>query len=322
MCDLVKPDVVVLQNDFWHIPKYVNKLRAFKEFSKVPLVGYIAVDGKNVDGRTLNGLDRVVFWTKFAEVEAKEGGLIKPSDVVPLGVDASFYTTGDRDEARVRLGIPREFVDKMFIVGNVNRNQIRKRMDLTVRYFAEWVRGHKISDAYLFLHVAPTGDDGYDVEGLARYYGVWERMLLRVPQVFYGEPETVMRDTYRSMDLMLTTTQGEGFGLTTFEAMACGVPVVAPDWSALGELLKNSAWLVPCTSTSVSTVGGAVIGGVPDEELTIQGLNTLYNDRELLREHSLKGLKVVRRPEYDWKNVGLAFKTEVDKVLVSEEVAV
>jgi hypothetical protein len=36
------------------------------------LVGAIAVDGKNCRGADLNGLDHVIFWTKFAEDEARK----------------------------------------------------------------------------------------------------------------------------------------------------------------------------------------------------------------------------------------------------------
>lgn len=319
MCDTVKPDVIVFQNDFWHIPKYVQQLKK-SEYATVPRVGYIAVDGKNVDGSALNDLDLAIFWTRFAEAEAKEGGLTRPSAVVPLGISVERYSPGDRSIARQSLGIPEEFVDKMFIVGNVNRNQPRKRLDLTIRYFSEWVRRYKIEDAYLFLHVAPTGDQGIDVQELAKYYGVWTHMLLREPQMFYGESEEKMRDTYRSFDLMLTTTQGEGFGLTTFEAMACGVPIIAPDWSALGELLKDAAWLVPCTSTAVTNLGGAVIGGIPDEDESIRALNTLYHDAQLRAQHSVNGLKVVQREEYRWENAGRAFHSALESVLSPVEV--
>jgi len=320
MMDTVQPDVVVVQNDPWNFKYYTKQLKKFKEYARVPIVGYVAVDGKNCRGDMLNDLELAVFWTKFGECEAKAGGFKNRSAVVPLGVDRVLFSPGDRVEARRRLKIPVDIAERAFVVGAVNRNQPRKRFDLVIRYFAEWVRSHKIEDAFLFMHVAPTGDQGFDVQHLARYYGVLPRLMLSEPQVFYGSSEEAMRDTYRSFDVALTTTQGEGFGLTTFEAMACGVPVIAPDWSALGELCKDSAWLVPCTSTA-ATIGQSVIGGVPDEAATVQALDTMYNDVNVRREHVDRGLKVVARPEYDWRNVGLAFRDALESVFAAPEVA-
>jgi hypothetical protein len=38
MCDVVKPDVIVLQNDPWLIPGYLQRLRQFPEFRNIPVV--------------------------------------------------------------------------------------------------------------------------------------------------------------------------------------------------------------------------------------------------------------------------------------------
>lgn len=318
MMDVIRPDVVILQNDPWNFKHYTKQLKKYKEYANVPIVGYVAVDGLNCRGDMLGDLDLAVFWTKFGEREAKLGGFKGRTAVVPLGVDTKFYTPGDRTEARLRLGIPAELAKSVFMVGAVNRNQPRKRFDLVIRYVAEWVKSCSIDDAYLFMHVAPTGDQGFDVMHLARYYGVLPKLILSEPQVFYGVSEEKMRDTYRAFDVALTTTQGEGFGLTTFEAMACGVPVICPDWSALGELCKDAAWLVPCTSTAV-TIGSSVIGGVPDEASTVQALSTMYNDECVRREHADRGLALVSRPEYDWRNVGVGFRDALDSVFMKQE---
>lgn len=48
-----------------------------------------------------------------------------------------------------------------------------------------------------------------------------------------------MPDLYRSADILLFPTVREGFGLAAAEAMACGLPVVATDCSALPELIDE-----------------------------------------------------------------------------------
>ncbi|MCR4301794.1 MAG: glycosyltransferase family 4 protein [Sulfuricaulis sp.] len=330
MCDLVKPDVIVLQNDGWNIQPYVRQLRRRKpngkymwpEYAGIPIVAALAVDGKNLDARWLDGLAHVVFWTQFALDEAREAGYEGPASVVPLGVDTTVYHPADKMEARSARGIAS--LGDAFIVGNVNRNQPRKRWDLTVRYFAEWVKSKKVSDAYLYLHVAPTGDMGVDVKQLAKYYGVLDHLALMEPPTWYGIAEEEMRDTYNCFDVQVTTTQGEGFGLTTFEGMACGVPQIVPDWAALGELCAGAAWMVPCTSTAINPVapGLNVIGGVPDEGKFIEALDALYRHPDYRETNRAAALERARQPRFRWENVGAAWLAVIAETLRVEKEAV
>lgn len=311
MMDLCKPDAVVFQNDPWHIPLYTRQMDKFKEeFRHVKRIGAIAVDGKNCQGAAMNGLDLAIFWTEFGRAEAARGGYKGPSDVVPLGVDTSFYAPGDRREARRRRQFPEPFLDA-FVVGNVNRNQPRKRLDLTIEYFAEWVKSFDVRDAYLYLHVAPTGDAGFDCQSLANYYGIGNRLLLVIPEVFYGNSEEAMVDTYRSFDVQISTTAGEGFGLTTFEGMACGIPQIVPDWSALGELTAGVARLVPCTSTAAA-VGINTIGGVPDRGEAVSSLQALYGSRGLREELGCLGRERVSERRFGWRAVGEGFRDAIN----------
>ena len=48
-----------------------------------------------------------------------------------------------------------------------------------------------------------------------------------------------MPDCYRKMDILLMPSVREGFGLSIAEAMACGLPVVASDCSAIPELVDD-----------------------------------------------------------------------------------
>ncbi len=312
MLDKFKPDVVVLQNDPWNIPYYIEQARQFDEYKDIKFVGFVAVDGKNCRGAGMNGLELGIFWTQFGLDEARLGGYTQPGMVIPLGVDLTNYTPMDQRLARAQRGFQQEHMD-LFIVGNANRNQPRKRYDLTIKYFAEWIKSRGIDDASLYLHVAPTGDRGVDCVQLAYYYGLKNKLIFMQPEVFYGLTEAQMRATYCSWDVMLNTTQGEGFGLTAFEAMACGVPCILPDWSALGELCKDAAYMVPCTSTEITPPVNA-IGGVMDEKLAIEALDRLYNDRQLRSDYSKLGQQRAAEGRFRWENVGEMFRNALDVV--------
>jgi D-inositol-3-phosphate glycosyltransferase len=308
MCERTKPDIIVLQNDPWNIPMYLNYLKSCKEYAGIPVVGIVPVDGKNCVGEALKDLTMAVFWTNFALGEARTGGYAGPVAVIPLGVDLETYYPIDPLEARYRIGLPK-YCDDAFIVGNVNRNQPRKRWDLTMQYFAEWLTtGVPKPNARLFLHAAPTGDASTVIKQLAEYFGIWKRVIFVEPPVDYGRPESEMRDTYNCFDVQVSTTQGEGFGLTTFEGMACGVPQIVPDWSALGELCQGAAEMIPCTSTAIGPPYVNVIGGIADKTRFIQALDELYVSHERRRELREAGLARVREDRFRWEHIGAAFR--------------
>jgi glycosyltransferase involved in cell wall biosynthesis len=294
-----RPDVVVLQNDPWNIAEYIH------EFAhQVPLVAYMPVDGLNVQGSLLNGLALAIFYTEFGRREAIAGGYTGPSAVVPLGIDLDTWSRGDRDTSRHETRLSAHIPEGSFLVGNVNRNQPRKRIDLTIQYFAKWIATRDVDDAYLVLHMAPTGDQGWDIEQLMtfwlKHYGVRGRRLIVTSRnliVGVGLPTTLMRSIYRGLDVQLSTTQGEGWGLTTMEGMACGTPQVVPDWSALGEW-ATAAERIRCSGTSATVRDVNIIGGVPDEAETIDALDRLYADPQRRAEMRDAGVALVQQPQY------------------------
>lgn len=308
-----KPDVIVILQDPWNIPRYVAAFEDL-EVERPPTIGWLAVDSKNhPNSSELDALHHVITWTQFAIDELRAGGYTGPSSIVPLGVDTALFRPLDRETSRKGLGVP----EGAFIVGVVGRNQPRKRLDLTIACFAEWITRHKIEDAYLLLKVAPTGETGCDIRSVAAYYGPALEGKIRVSEqrAGMGLPDDVMPAIYSAMDVYLTTTQGEGWGLPCMEAMACGVPAIVPDWSALGEWTEDAAVKVPCTSTALTAPLNNfpyTIGGIADREATISALQSLYASEELRAEHSARGLALTARPEYQWANVGVAFREALE----------
>ena len=123
-----------------------------------------------------------------------------------------------KSDARRILGLPQ----KSFIVGNVNRNQPRKRLDLSIGYFAKWQQVED-ADAYLLLHCA-LNDVGWDLMSLAKHYGVSQRVIFtgceRLEDMM---PQSRLKVIYSALDVQISTSDGGGWGLTTMEGMACGV---------------------------------------------------------------------------------------------------
>jgi glycosyltransferase involved in cell wall biosynthesis len=301
----IEPDVVVGQHDPWHVQNWARAV------GKVPFVAIMPIDGKNVRCDYINDVALAIWWTRDAETEARRGGYTGRSAVVPLGVDLDTFYPRDKRQSRQTMMLPAQ-LHEAFIVGSIARNQPRKRLDLTAAHFAEWVKESKVEDAYLYVQTAPTSEAAVDVASIMQYYGLVHRLVLYQPALKRTLTEALMAAIYNSFDVYFSTTQGEGWGLPVMEAMACGVPVVAPDWSALGEWARSAALLVQCvdvaaTYNHVSPMAGVkvgTLGGVPSKQGNIDALDLLYR-RQTAYENAVKrGLELVHRPEYRWPDIG------------------
>lgn len=320
MIEKLGPALIIVQQDPWNFQDYI------KRAGNVPVVGIVAVDGKCCRGSELNGLALAVFWTKFGESEARLGGYTGPSVVIPLGVDLDIYRPQDRNEIIEKMGIRRVFEarglpENPFIVGSVGRNQMRKRLDLTIEYFAEWVHSKNIADACLWLHVGPTGDDAYDLGLLGEYYRISDRLLIPNVNPGIGVSEEQMSRVYNMFSVLFSTTQGEGWGLPMQESMACGTPCVLPKWSALGEWTRPAAMLVDCTSTGCTPIRRiTTIGGVMDKKLGVEALDIMYHDDRLRQTLSESSVELTQHPRYRWENIGLEYLSVIQNVLHQQPV--
>jgi D-inositol-3-phosphate glycosyltransferase len=328
MCLEHRPDVLVIHNDPWNVADCLERIEAYnaeaerKGWDKVttPVVAYMPVDGENVRHAHYLGerLALAVWYTDFAEREASQCGYMGASAVVGLGVDLGTYYPMDQAEARRQLDAA--IGPGKFIVANVNRNQVRKRMDLTLRYFAQWVHARGLVDqARLLLHCAPTGDSGYDLKQLAHHYNVKIVLTNEKGKIGVGVGEDMLRRIYAMSDVVLSTTQGEGFGLTTLEAMACMRACAVPDWSALGDWPQDAVYLIPCTSTAATFNDINVIGGVADEAAAVAALDALYYDAGLRADYARRGLRMAERPQFRWQNVGRSFEAALRQVVAAAQ---
>jgi glycosyltransferase involved in cell wall biosynthesis len=157
---------------------------------------------------------------------------------VPHSYDPALLYPMDRREARQQLGIP----DDVFLVGivAVNRGGIpsRKAWPQNLEAFAQFARNHP--DARLFTHTY-LGQDGFEgsvnLPALCGQLGILDRVLFCDQERYRaGFPDDYLRLFYNSLDVLLATSLGEGFGIPTLEAQAVGTPVIVSDFAASRDL--------------------------------------------------------------------------------------
>lgn len=308
----LNPDVIVILQDPWNIPGYIDALNQYEVTT--PVVGWLAVDAKNQKSTDLKGLSSVVVWCDFAKTELRRAGYEGPLSIIPLGVDHSKFYPVDQAESRA-LVCPDSLPSGAFIVGAVGRNQPRKRLDLTIQYFAEWIHSGLpgTDNTYLYLHVAPTGETGFDIVSLAKYYGIESRTALLQPPAGVGYTDDHMRAVYNSFDVYLSTSQGEGWGLPSLESMACGIPCVLPKWAAY-EDWASAAMLVECSSNAVNAPLNSMaytLGGIPDCDGVVNVLSELRNRDSLRTRLSHEGLTLAK--SFSWRRTGELFTSHLEQ---------
>jgi glycosyltransferase involved in cell wall biosynthesis len=154
----------------------------------------------------------------------RDRGLRVPSRVISNGVDPAAYSPGPADERlRDRYGLPRGCP----LILSVGRLSPEKRVDVLLDAAARLTR-----DA----HVAIAGT-GPDEAGLRARAG---RLGLTGQVSFLGfVPGPDLPGLYRLADVFAIASEAELQSLTTMEAMATGLPVVAADRYALAELVRH-----------------------------------------------------------------------------------
>lgn len=85
-----------------------------------------------------------------------------------------------------------------------------------------------------------------------------------------------LANIYRTMDALIFPSRLEGFGLVVAEAMACGLPVVITDGSALTELVEHGKTGFLCEQDNVDAFAKAVRQLAGDKGLREKVANTAW----------------------------------------------
>jgi glycosyltransferase involved in cell wall biosynthesis len=170
-----------------------------------------------------NRCDRVTAPTATALLLLRDHGLRAPSQVVSNGVDLDVFSPGQADEAlRSRYALP---AGRPLIL-SVGRLSPEKRADVLIAAVAR----QEAADTVLAL--AGSGPDEERLRALAARLGVSGRVR------FLGFiPAADLPGLYRLADVFAIASEAELQSLVTMEAMASGLPVVAVNAGALGELV-------------------------------------------------------------------------------------
>jgi glycosyltransferase involved in cell wall biosynthesis len=241
-------------------------------------IGYtmLEIDGLPPDWvAACNQMDEV--WTPSAWGAATfaDAGVRRPLAAMPLGYDPQ----------RFHPGLPNRRIDGRFTFLSVFEWGARKGPDVLLRAYA---RAFTARDDVLLLLRVNNHDGALDV---GRLIGD-----LKLPgdgppiALIYNRQldPTQLGSLYRSADCFVLPSRGEGWGLPILEAMACGLPVIATNWSGQTEFLHPGVGfplrvraLVPADPRTPYYIGFR--WAEPDADQLVDLMRYVYKSQEAAR---------------------------------------
>ena len=317
----IRPDVVFTMNDIWIINEQWRRIADLRDELKFKFVGYYPMDSYEWYGAlldTINEWDAAICYTEFGAIETVNAGCKKPVSIIPHGVTNGQFSPGDKLEARKKLGLQPDD----FIVFNGNRNQFRKRIDITISAFAKFAVNRP--DAKLYLHMGMK-DQGWDIMPLfAREMNRQgldpnNRIIMTSPDPHPPSvPVDLLQTIYQAVDVGVNTCKGEGWGLVNFEHAACKVAQIVPNHTSCKEIFEDCGLLIRSVHADVDTNFGRIMP-CPDDNHLAELLGQVYEDRELLNSVAEKCYNRVTDEEFHWETIGSQFDEVFQGVLAAQE---
>jgi glycosyltransferase involved in cell wall biosynthesis len=308
-----KPDVMIINNDLWVLQEYLKSIPAGNR-----IITYSPIDALPVQQSWIEMIRRVnakiVVYTQFARNGILAVDRSLDIRIIGHGVDTDeFYPIED---ARDILKLDKE----LFIVGNVNRNQPRKRLDLWLQGMGKWINSKSESERSkisIWFHGA-LKDVGWDLLDLSKRYGIDDRFMLTNQEGFTpakGVPIQELCKIYSAMDLMVMTSMGEGYGLSPIESSSCCTANIVPNSSATKEIWEGVAPLINISHTDVLTGGINTEGKVIDINHMIEIVDDLYVNRDKLKDLGKKCYDYVQQEKFTWGYIVNQFDNLIKEVL-------
>jgi glycosyltransferase involved in cell wall biosynthesis len=312
-----KPDIVFTINDMWIINEQYKRIKDLHDQKLFKFVGYAPMDSYGWTGcldETANDWDGVISYTEFGAHEFIRGGIRKPITIIPHGITANQFYPMDKAEARKRLSLK----DDIFIVFNGNRNQFRKRIDITVEGFAKFAKDKP--DTQLYLHMG-LKDQGWDIMPLfaraMQREGIDPNGRIILTAQTQGPPNVeveFLNTIYNAVDVGVNTCKGEGWGLVSHEHAACRVAQVVPNHTSCKEIFEGYGRLIRCDHVDVDTNYSREMP-CPSSDHLAAILTELYEDREKLAATAELCYLRATEERFGWDTIAHQFDEVFQEVL-------
>lgn len=319
MLAVVEPDVVVILNDPFVVAKFLlrNAWDTEKALMKArPILAYMPVDGtaQPATWRVLERIVNPVLMSEFGRTWMPNAPVVwhgvdteqyRPASEKEY-VSSSGHTIRSRRDAKRALG----YDPDGFLVLRVDRNSRRKDFSSTWKALVPLMK--KYTDIQVHFHCKGVGEDGVELPQLfSREPAIADRFYLPGNHNTYrGWPENDLAILYNAADLFVSTSWGEGFGLTLAESIACGVPVIAQNVSSITEVVGPGGVLLEPADQITVTSGQDQ--WLPNVGAFTEAIEHLYLAGGTRRKLGEAGREHVKR--FSWDEAARKFSDLIDQL--------
>jgi len=236
-----QPDLMITLYDVWVLNS--------KAYDTIPIASWTPIDHNPVPPGVLQWLKKEnvtpLAMSKFGLDQINKAGV--EGYYIPHSIDTKVFKPTDKildQSVQEFMG----FEDDRFVVGMNAANKAsgiihRKAFGENMMAFAMLCR--KYPDAILYIHTDASSQHGWNLMALGQMLGIpVDNMAFPDPLSYrYGMTQEMLAGIYSSYDVLLAPSYGEGFGVPTIEAQACGVPVIVSNFAASPELVGDG-WVV------------------------------------------------------------------------------
>lgn len=257
--------------------------------------------------RQANLMDEVWVPSEFNKITFRASGVRVPIHVVPLGIDPAYYSP--------RIHTKRISEDYTFL--SIFEWGERKSPEILLRAFSdEFSSDEPVS----LICKVNNMDGGVNINGeiinlrLRRGGGkivIAENFILKAYD---------MAPLYCAADCFVLPTRGEGWGMPILEAMACGLPVIATNWSAQTEFMNpQNSYPIDVESLIPAKAKCPYYDGFkwasPSYEHLRYLMRWVYENRSEAADKGAIAAKQVR-DIWTWSNTAAIMKKRFDALLV------
>lgn len=215
---------------------------------------------------TFNSYDYVITFSENDKQMLETNGVHTPVIVVPMGFDPeNFYPMPvQRKDNRFRF----------LFVGGTNP---RHGFDIAIQAFKEEFSPDEFVELVVKVSASYQGLE----DELAAGYNI------RIVNQFLSPDQ--MLSLYNASDALLYTVRGAGLGVPALEALACGVPSITTDWSAISEVIDHNKVGYTLVDTPNENGVSSVVPNLyaePSIPEIRQQMRAIFNDPETARLHT------------------------------------
>lgn len=292
----VRPDIVLTVMDLY----MCQWLMQYKKKYNFIWICYLPIDGEPLPeywSMVLPHIDLIVAMSEYGERLLNEAGY--RCAMVPHGVSDLFEPDAKRGaKFRDKFSIPDDFTIYLFLNRNQHRKNIPDLVDAYTMFSADKF------DTYLYFHCAMKEDIGWNIPVYLRSKKVSSKCAYTTgvnPEL--GVDLSTLIDIYNIADVFVSTTTGEGFGLTTLEAMACAKPVIITDYTTSEELIGDNCGIrIPVDRmVRLPDKTRGVYAGYPDVNKFAEAMQFYYDNVDIRIQHGLNGRK--KSQLYRWDDL-------------------